>query len=129
MKAAAVVFISLLMVSCTNTNTNTNTNTSQSNSNLVYESIIATLLYNNNIEYPVAKVNTKTKSKSHETTNTVSNTQSNSQSISDISAQNFPNGGSRRTVITENKVDSRSQSTTKGKTSEKSSSISTSFGF
>ena len=47
MKILIMVFISLITISCTNTNNNT----SQSNSNLVYESIIATLLYNNNIEY------------------------------------------------------------------------------
>ena len=118
-------FISLITISCTNTNNNT----SQSNSNLVYESIIATLLYNNNIEYPIAKVNTKTKSKSHETINTVSNTQINSQSISDVSTQSLSNGGNRRTEMNTNTVNTKTESITKSKISEKSSSISTSFGF
>ena len=125
MKILIMVFISLITISCTNTNSNT----SQSNSNLLYESIIATLLYNNNIEYPVAKVNTKTKVKSHETINTVSNTQINSQSISDINTQSFSNGGNRITETNMNTVNTKTESITKSKISEKSSSISTSFGF
>lgn len=124
MKILIMVFISLITISCTNTNNNT----SQSNSNLVYESIIATLLYNN-IEYPIAKVNTKTKSKSHETINTVSNTQINSQSISDVSTQSLSNGGKRRTETNTNTVNTKTESITKSKILEKSSSISTSFGF
>lgn len=113
MKKVLFLFVSLLIVGCTNTGTG------YSNRNIVYDSIIATALYNNNYPVPsLGYVDGISKTKSKTTTNSVTTSTVNSNINSNSQFQSFPSSsiGSNHTVSnSSSRTVTKSTSTTRTK--------------
>jgi hypothetical protein len=118
MKKLFLFFITIFVMGCTNANTTNSTNkatapaTARSRENIIYESVIATILYNN-ADYINSKIHTsktKTHTKSKTDTDIFSTTASlgNSSIDSDIFGKMSSSSGN--TSVTNTKIHSKTKS-------------------
>lgn len=118
MKKLILFFITIFIIGCSNTNT-TNSNDSRISRNrdtLIYDSILATILYNNGIDprMGVGKVKTNTKSKTDTNIFTTSTSHGNSSLATDPFGK--ISSGTDNTKVTTTKIKSktRTKSTSAG---------------
>lgn len=117
MKKLLLFFIAIFVMGCTNANTTNSTNTTtpvtaRSRENIIYESVIATILYNN-ADYINSKIHTsktKTHTKSKTDTDIFSTTASLGSSNIDSDIFGKISSSSGNTSVTNTKIHSKTKS-------------------
>ena len=117
MKKLLLFFIAIFVMGCTNANTTNSTNTTtpataRSRENIIYESVIATILYNN-ADYINSKIHsskTKTHTKSKTDTDIFSTTASLGNSSIDSDIFGKMSNSSGNTSVTNTKIHSKTKS-------------------